>query len=285
MTLGLSLAAAVLAVAVQPSKPPGRDRTQPSASPAPRQEPAGASATRSAVATGPNPTSSALASAAPQPSPLSTEACQGACASVLLIVAEPDDLNRSEHQLRARLDEHGYDVALVADDGLNLGRVAPHDLIIVSKTVTSTRLSALHDSPAGVLTWEDNLQMIGLLGMIDDDGSRGTAWHRTGTTVYVDPTAPHDLRVGLSGEVTIYREPDEITYGPNVGDAATTVATVERGDRRAAYYAYEVAAALPDGARAAGRRVYFPLYDDSFRKLTEDGLALFDAAVVWAAGR
>jgi hypothetical protein len=48
--------------------------------------------------------------------------------------------------------------------------------------------------------------------------------------------------------------------------------------------AVEPGGELSDGTEAAGRRVMFPIVDTGFDSLTDDGLALFDAAIAWLVG-
>jgi hypothetical protein len=127
--------------------------------------------------------------------------------------------------------------------------------------------------------------MLSMMATIDNDGSMGTAWHAEGQSVYVVPTAPPELAAGLVGAINLYTHPAQITYAP-VGDLPATGEVIARwsfGDGRVPIYVYEKGALLADGTAAAGRRVYFGLYDDTFSALTADGLALFDAAVEWAA--
>jgi len=206
-------------------------------------------------------------------------------APVWLVVDSPGSLNESEVRIRERLQGAGADVRLANDDGFT----PPSDcgLILLSKTVHSENVgSHLKSARCGVVFWEDNQQMLRMMATIDNDGGQGTAWHATRDEVIVDPGAPAALRAGLSGEVEFYVEDDEITYAPD-GDlppSAIVVAVLgEPTVGRTAIYAFEAGATLADGTPAAGRRVYFGLYDDTFRLLTPHGLALFDAAVAWAS--
>lgn len=70
----------------------------------------------------------------------------------------------------------------------------------------------------------------------------------------------------------------------NLAAGARTIAQWSSSDGRTPYVAYEKGVTIADGSTAEGRRIYFALYDDTFRYLTADGLKLFDAAVLWAAG-
>lgn len=198
---------------------------------------------------------------------------------VLVVVGSPM-LNVSEQLLIEHLEDLDFNVDVVDDDALDRGRRAV-DLIVVSKTVQSETVGQqLNDAAAGVLLWEDNLQRRGLMGLVMDDGSGGTAWHNRGTSIVVEPGVPVEITERGAGPVTLYDAPDEITYGPSPVPSADIVART--ADDRAAIYTVEAGRELAVG-RAAGRRAYFGLYDDTFRRLTSEGRALFTAIVRWTS--
>jgi len=206
-------------------------------------------------------------------------------ANAFLVVRHPNDMNDSERQIQARLEAAGLDLEIVDDDAFGLPPEC--DLIVISKTSQSDDLGdRFKPATCGIVFWEDNQQMLGMLSTIDNDGSAGTAWHSTRDEVVVESGAPDDLRAGLSGTVRFYQEEAEITWAPD-GDLPSTAIVVaylgEPTNGRTAIYAFEAGALLADGTPAAGRRLYFGLYDDTFRLLTPEGLALFDAAVAWAS--
>jgi hypothetical protein len=157
----------------------------------------------------------------------------------------------------------------------------------MSKTVKADKMSdKLKPSRCGVVFWEDDQQQLAMLATIDNDGSRGTTWHTQGERLFVRPNAPFELTSGLSGEIEFYDRRDEITYAPIEDLPADAVIIAElvgyRKDHRAIYL-YERGSRLADGTSAAGRRVFFGLYTDTFRRLSPSGMRLFDAAVAWAS--
>ncbi len=209
--------------------------------------------------------------------------------NILLVVGNVRELNRSERMLMARLKEKGYPVMLVNDQNNDPELTDDISLVIVSKTVNSLNVGTrFKDVTCGFMTWEDNLQMAQLMGYSENDGAEGTAWHVKVQQWHVVPDGPDELNAGLSGELDIYTEPDEITYSPNdsqVPESAIVLAELYPGDYHKTYYVFEEGADLGDGSKAAGRRIYFGLYDDTFRLLTEAGLTLFDAAILWGTER
>ncbi|MFN2382943.1 MAG: hypothetical protein ABR559_01610, partial [Gemmatimonadota bacterium] len=206
--------------------------------------------------------------------------------TALFLVDAPGSLNPSEQRVKARLEANGFGVELVDDDGFAASRTAGCRLIVMSKTVTSTNVgNKLKGARCGVIFWEDNQQKLDMLATIANDGSGGTGWHATGNDVHVRAEAPADLRAGLAGRVDFYSRNDEITYAPgdDLAAAGIVIAEFEDPGGPPMLYVFERNATLADGSRAAGRRLYFGLYDDTFQHLTADGLRLFDAAVAWAA--
>jgi len=199
-------------------------------------------------------------------------------------VGNPRGLNSSERAIQDRLSSAGLDVVIV-DDGA-LSNLDPCELVVLSKTSESRTVgNQLKDVACGLIFWEDNQQMLIMMATIDNDGSAGTGWHSTRTSVIVQGSAPSELRAGLSGTVAFYSRDGEITWAPDgdLPDSAVVIALLgSPTNGRTAIYAFEKGAALADGSPAAGRRVYFGLYDETFVLLTPAGLALFDAAVSWA---
>lgn len=208
----------------------------------------------------------------------------GSSGPAYLVVGDPGALNGSEQQIGDRLEASGFDLRVVEDSTIV---PASCGVIVLSKTSESEDLGdRLKSAPCGIVFWEDNQQTLGMLATIYNDGDQGTAWHATRDEVVVDGDAPAELRGNLTGEVEFYVSDDEITYAPDGDLPASAIVIAELGEPtngRTAFYAFEADAPLADGTPAAGRRVYFGLYDDTFRLLTPDGLALFDAAVAWAA--
>lgn len=203
------------------------------------------------------------------------------CGRVALVVHDPAALNTAEAALRGHLAAAGAEVVVVDDADPAVD--AP--VVVISKTVASTTVGRrFRDTGAGVVLWEDNLQRRSLMGLLGSDGEGGTNWHRTGDAVTLAAGVPTVLAGGLTGTVPFYAEPHDVSYGPDVPSTATVVATMSDAPHHAAVYAYERGSILGDGAPTAGRRVYFGLYDDSFHRLSPQGLALFEAAVGWAGG-
>lgn len=210
----------------------------------------------------------------------------------LLVLGSGGAPNAHEVALVERLESQGWMIALVSDAAVTTAMADAADLVLMSKTVNSTSVGTkLKETTTGVIFWEDNQQRLQMMATIDNDGSNGTAWHSTGHSIDVDPDAPGALSAGLSGVVRFYTREDEITWAPRQGgpselteDAIKIARLATSGtEYRYAIYAYDTGGRLADDTRAAGRRMYFGLYDDTFGILTDPGLALFDSAIAWVA--
>ena len=204
------------------------------------------------------------------------------------MVAGSTSLNQSEVALRSRLQGLGHSVTVVRDLDVTTAQADQAALVVMSKTVLSTNVGTkLKASTAPVIFWEDNQQQLSMLATIDSRDTTGTGWHAPGRQVHVSSSAPSNVRVGLTGPVDLYAEAGEITYAPRSNKGAPTVAASavkiaqfgSTGDGRWVVYTIPAGATLADGSKAAGRRSYFGLYDDTFRLMSPNGLALFDALV------
>jgi hypothetical protein len=246
-----------------------------------------------------------------QDDPQATERAHGDrpvdTARIALLVVGDELLTDAERTLRAAIEGLGFTVEVVEDAAIGRELAARSDVVVISKTVSSELVAdTFLETPAGVVFWEDNAQVIeqrgerqgepsgGIRGLatIDVVNPEHTAWHHPASDVYVNPAAPEDLRAGLAGPVRFYRETAEMTFapvddgGPLIAPSATWVAAYGAGDSgRYVYYVIEADAGLADGTPSHGRRAYFGLYDDTFPLLTPEGRSLFDAALLWAADR
>lgn len=217
-------------------------------------------------------------------------------ANILLVVGQAAAMNPSEQQLRQRLQAQGYAVTVRDDDQAADSR--GHQLVMLSKTVESIKIAdRYHDTAAGLMTWEDNAQAIEqggrtdrpgtgvpMLAWINETNPKGTTWHTRGDQWYIQAGVDPELRAGLSGNTQIYSPENVSTFAPagTLPPTATVVASVgDSRDGRRVYYVYDQGDRIADGGTAAGRRIYFGLYDDSFKALTPAGHELFDAAVRW----
>jgi hypothetical protein len=183
-----------------------------------------------------------------------------------------------------------------------------YDVVFLSSTMASSATrDKYEDSTVGVVTSENALITDGSVGnffLVDNGGNADGIKIRREIDI-VNPD--HPLAAGLSGKVAVYNS-TEPSNDPNVGtlwaqfgkgDLGTGVELIAEWDTtdqpdptdpvEYAIFAADVGAALRgDGspgspATAAGRRVFFFMSDFGASDLTPQGMALFDAAINWAA--
>jgi hypothetical protein len=193
-------------------------------------------------------------------------------------------INRLETEL-------GHNVKLGFDDAPadELRKAAAKaDLVIVAESVTSRKLlDKLKPVETPILNYEAHAQDDMGLTALDPGGDPGEPPEcaygvRDKETRITIVAHAHPLAAGTTGDVTVYHEPKQITWG-TVGKSAEVVAILPGEKRGATIYVYRKGSELFDGTVAAGLRVGFFLEDDdktgTANMMTDEGLRLFDAAV------
>ncbi|AXK65214.1 hypothetical protein CN645_10605 [Burkholderia sp. IDO3] len=187
-----------------------------------------------------------------------------------------------DERIGRHLGERGYAVRLI-DESATPDAARDADLVVISSTVSSKNVRPgwrTLDKP--LVTWEndllDDLAMTGKRHDVDfgETGKERYLWL---------VNAPHPVSAGLpAGAADVYGKQAPMSWGkPGLG--AITIATVYGQPDKAAIFAYEKGATMDYEALAPARRVMFFLDNDTFANLSPAGIALFDAAIDWAAGR
>jgi hypothetical protein len=168
---------------------------------------------------------------------------------------------------------------------------AEADLVIVSESVSSRKLlDKLKPVETPIINYEAFIQDDMGLTALEPGGDPGEPQDcaygvrdKENSITIVAPT--HPLAAETTGDVPVYREPKQITWG-TVSKSAEVVAILPGEKRGATIYIYRKGSELFDGTIAAGLRVGFFLEDDdetgTANMLTEKGLLLFDTAVKFA---
>ncbi len=189
-----------------------------------------------------------------------------------LLVVGSTTLGVGDAAVRSRLEAAGYTVSAVDDGAVTASDATGKDVVVISST-TDDRLvrTTLRDVATPTLIWKATLyDDMGLTAV----GANGIT--RSASISIVNPA--HPLAAGRSGTVTVLTSADSMPWG-TVGGSAAVVATV---GGQPTLFAYPAGTALPGGGVSAGCRVGFPAYHTSPARFTNDGRALFDAAVAWA---
>lgn len=165
------------------------------------------------------------------------------------------------------------------------------DLVIISESVTSQKLKdKLVSVITPIINYESFLQdEFGCTApgpSVDPGEPEGNAYGVRNKDTEIKIVKPgHPLAAGLEGNVEVYREPRQVTWG-KVVKGATVVATLSDNTAGAVIYFFEEGSELYDGTTAAGMRIGFFIEEENItgtsNYLTEDGLRLFDAAVKFA---
>ncbi len=219
-----------------------------------------------------------------------------AATDVAFIVSNVSLTNQGDVLINDILIDRGFNVTLVSqneDAATTLAAADAADLAIVSESVGSGNVNTeIKDSTSPVLLYEaylyDDFQWTGNTSISNDfnpeDDAGNTLPDMTDSITIVEPA--HPLAAGLpAGDVAVYTDVGRLTYG-RLTAPASVVATVPGHPDTATIFAYEAGDRALDGTTIPARRVGFfsaglTLTSNEF---TDDGLALFNAALNYALG-
>lgn len=184
------------------------------------------------------------------------------------------------------LEDAGFDVT-VNDQTTPEVDASDYDLVIISATTNKYKFGTKYtDAPVPVVLLEgksvDAMKMAGRKRWTD----YGTNDHKKSLyppEAWVKMMRPsHPLSAGFgAGLVKMYSEPGLITWSkPAAG--ATVIATIPNQPHSAAIYGYEKGVTMANDAIAPAKRVLFPVDFNRFHKLSEDGLRLYRAVLLWS---
>lgn len=167
-------------------------------------------------------------------------------------------------------------------------------LILSSTSLASDIRNKFHNSSVGILNWNEAVMdsETGEFGMSDVVMTKSITTTRMGL-------APHPITAGLPPEILFATSGETLsTFGIHSGSTALgTAVDGTRSDGNGAgsvagnpmLFVTEVGDAVNPGAGitgnvAPGRRVMFPMSDNTFTALSSAGRELFGRAVDWSAG-
>jgi hypothetical protein len=185
-----------------------------------------------------------------------------------------------DDKVRSHLEQRGMIVKMV-DQTTPASAAEGEDLVIISSVVSARDMvnTPFRDVPVPLLTWEsdlfDSLRFTGK--------KKGEDFGELPKEHYIDVVnAPSPLSGGVAaGKRWVYPRDDEMGWG-KPGPGATIVATESGEPTHAVVFAYEKGATMDYDFIAPARRVALFLGNRSFEKLSDDGSAIFDAALNWA---
>ena len=205
-------------------------------------------------------------------------------ASALLVVGNTT-LNSGDAAIKNRLTTLGFDVTVRADAAVQSTEADGKDLVVVSATVTSSNVNTKFKNKVTPVIICENALEDDMAMTSATTGNYGNATNQ-GTLTMITSTDP--LSAGLSGTPAVTTPGRNFTWG-KPGANAVSIANVPSDATKIAIYRYEAGVSMV-GLTAPDRRVGFftgdetVVGDEAAANLTTSGLALFDAAVKWAAG-
>ncbi len=200
----------------------------------------------------------------------------------------PEGKEADDHNV-AYLQALGFKVKVADQDDAEVttGNV---DLVVLSATCSKYKLNGKYgDSKFPVMCHEglcaDTLHMAGL-NRYHDYGEHGEEKESEDPPeAYLEiVNAWHPLAAGFpAGPVQVIKEADVLKWATPTR-SAIVIATLPYASHQAAIFGYEKGAVMTDQYIAPARKLLFPLDNPAFDDLTPNGLALYDASVLWCIG-
>ncbi len=222
------------------------------------------------------------------PSRLHEELAQAAKGKKLLFVERINagEGKEADEHMVAHLKALGFDVT-IADQMDPQAKADGMDMVVLSATCSKYKLANKYrDTTVPVLVLEglfaDTMRMAGR-GRYVDYGEHGEEKESD------DPPENYLNIVGAWSPMAAGLKPGLVKFTNETGTIkwarptpdATVIATLPNEDEERAIFGYAKGATMDGGFLAPARRTLFPLDNPAFDDLTPQGVALFDATVMW----
>lgn len=183
---------------------------------------------------------------------------------------------------QARLAQLGFAVTFV-DQHEPAPALAGVDLVVVSAGVSAHVVEGrFRHATVPVVLWEAYL--LPHMGMTGRKEGADYGTHEEKQRYLWMVNAPHPLSAGrAAGLLNVVKRGGPMNWG-RPGPGAIIIATMPGELAKGLIFAYEKGATMDGENLAPARRVMLFLDNNTFPGLNDDGQALFDAAVLWAAG-
>jgi len=185
----------------------------------------------------------------------------------------------------AWLKSLGFQVA-TADQLEPDTRAQGMDIVVISATINKYKLGRKYaDVNAPVMMMEakgvDAFAMIGRRRNVDYGVNDHKESHYPPEAYITLLNAAHPITAGFPvGQFKLFKKPGVLAWSqPPAG--AQVIASIPNQPDHASLFAYEKGATMALDAIAPARRVLFPMDANRFPDLTEDGLRLYGAAMLW----
>ena len=201
--------------------------------------------------------------------------------SNVMLVAGNNPAADGDIPVIAQLQALGHAITVFDDDAVLAGDETGFDLIVISSTVTSSKVaSEFRLSAIPVVSWEsfvyDDMGMTGTVFGVD----YGTRDNEENIDVI---NSSHPLAAGLSGTTTLSSLATQSFGWGAPGPSAVIIATISGQPGEASIFAYDSGDGM-FGLTAPARRVGLAMGNDTASTWTADAQVLFNAAINWALG-
>ncbi|WP_051336350.1 PKD domain-containing protein [Aquimarina latercula] len=191
---------------------------------------------------------------------------------VMFVVGDKNALTSEDQRIKSRLEQKfGFKITLFSDEEATSPQSAnPFDMALISSTVDPRELgNDLEGARVPLMTW--NPFMYNKLRMVTGELNSGFGITEQGFSSIAITSPEHPMAVNSGIETSLYSISQSLPFG-NPTDEAIVIATA---GTKPILFGYEASIDIPS------RRVGFPLRDQFMHLLTDQGLAMFDAAVLW----
>ncbi len=191
---------------------------------------------------------------------------------VMFVVGDKNNLTSEDQRIKSRLEQRlGFEITLFSDEEATSPQSAnPFDMALISSTVDPRELgNDLEAAKVPLMTW--NPFMYGKLKMTSGELNTGFGFTNEGfsTITVSDPT--HPMAAEADASTALY----SITQSLPFGNPTEEAIVIAKAGELPILFGYEASLSIPS------RRVGFPLRDQFMHLLTDQGLKMFDAAVLW----
>jgi len=190
----------------------------------------------------------------------------------MFVVGDKENLGTEDQRIKSRLEQKlGFEITLFSDEEATSPQLAnPFDMALISSSVDPRVLgNDLEAARVPLLTW--NPFMYGRLRLISGELNIGFGFTTNGFSSISVTNPTHPMAAGVGTNTALYSIIQSLPFG-NPTEEAIIIA--KAGDQPI-LFGYEASIDIPS------RRVAFPLRNQFMHLLTEDGLKMFDAAVIW----
>lgn len=204
---------------------------------------------------------------------------------VLFVVKVASKSHEVDLHIKQHMEALGYVVTMVDQDAQS-STPNGQDMIVISSTISPHGIENKYRAvQIPVLTWAPYiLSELGMTESVQDvDYGHDT---QVGQLYTYLVNAPHPMGAGLPiGLHKPFKDTIKTLNWGKPGLGANTIATIPGVLDRAVIFGYEKGAMMEHGFSAPARRVMFFLDDETFDLLNEEGMKLFDSALLWASGK